>query len=95
MTESQRRRQEFVTALMNELAELWREGTTHVEWSQVEEIGRRSGLDQEAETYKAFEAVRGDVWKGEYIESDEEPGWKAVELENVPAIDRPAGETSI
>jgi hypothetical protein len=47
-----------------------------------------------AETYKAFEAVRGDVWEGEYIESDEEPGWEAVKLENVPAVDRPAGKTS-
>jgi hypothetical protein len=94
MTESQRHRQEFVTALMNELAELWREGTTRVERSQVEEIRRQCGLDQ-TEAYQAFAAVRGDVWEGEYIESEEEPGWKAVGLENVPAVDRPAGETSI
>jgi len=27
----------------------------------------------------------GDVWKGEFVESAEEPGWEAVKLESVPS----------
>ncbi len=88
MTESQRRRQEFARALRNELAELWREGEDSVDRVRVEEIGRRFGLD-EAETREMFVAFRGDIWEGEFVETDEEPGWETVVLKNVPTAARP------
>jgi hypothetical protein len=88
MTENQRRRQEFVRALRNELAELWRRGEDNVDRARVEEIGGRFGLD-ETEAHEMFVASRGDIWEGEFVETDEEPGWEAVVLENVPTAARP------
>jgi len=88
MTEKQRHRQEFVKALRDELAQLWREGEDRVERVRVEEIGQRFDLD-ENDARKTFVASRGDVWEGEFVETDEEPGWEAVVLENVPTAARP------
>ena len=88
MTESQRRRQEFARALRNELAELWREGEDSVDRVRVEEIGQRFGLD-ETEARETFVAFRGDRWEGEFVETDEEPGWETVVLKNVPTAARP------
>ena len=88
MTESQRRRQEFARALRNELAELWREGEDSVDRVRVEEIGRRFDLD-ETESRETFVAFRGDIWEGEFVETDEEPGWEVVVLEDVPTAAPP------
>jgi hypothetical protein len=83
MTESQRRSKEFAQALSDELAQLWREGAKRVERPRIEEIGQRVGLDR-GETYEAFEALRGDIWRGDFVESDEGPGWEAVLLKDIP-----------
>ena len=83
MTENQRRRQEFARGLQNELAKLWREGEDRIDRVRVEEIGQRFGLDR-AEAHEAFMAFRGDIWEGELVETDEEPGWEAVVLRDVP-----------
>jgi hypothetical protein len=88
MTEKQRHRQEFVKALRDELAQLWREGEDRVERVRVEEVGQRFDLDED-DARKTFVASRGDVWEGEFVETDEEPGWEAVVLENVPTAARP------
>jgi len=88
MTENQRRRNIFAEALRDELAQLWRAGVRHVERSRIEEIGQRVGLDRD-ETYEAFGAARGDIWRGDFIESDEGPGWEAVILKDVPASGPP------
>jgi hypothetical protein len=50
----------------------------------VEEIGLRFGLDQ-YEAREAFAALRGDVWEGEFIEANEEPGWEGMVLKGVPS----------
>ncbi len=88
MTEKQRHRQEFVKAIRDELAQLWREGQDRIERARVEEIGQRFDLDED-DARKTFEASRGDVWEGEFVETDEEPGWGAAVLENVPTAARP------
>jgi hypothetical protein len=84
MTENRRRRQEFARGLQNELAKLWREGEDRIDRISVEEIGQRFGLDQD-EAREAFVALRGDVWEGEFVETDEEPGWEALVLKDVPS----------
>ena len=93
MTENQQRRKEFARVLQNELAKLWREGGDRIDRNSVEEIGRRSGLDQD-EASEAFVALRGDVWEGEFIEANEESGWEAVVLKDVPSSG-PREETGI
>ncbi len=88
MTESQRRSKEFAQALSDELAQIWREGAKRVDRPRIEEIGQRVGLDR-GETYEAFEALRGDTWRGDFVESDEGPGWEAVLLTDIPPPDLP------
>jgi len=88
MTESQRRRNVFAQVLRDELAQLWRAGVTRVARSRIDEIGQRIGLDRD-ETYEAFEAARGDIWRGDFVESDEGPGWEAVVLKDIPASGPP------
>ena len=83
MTEDQRRHKAFAQYLSDELAQLWRAGTKRVERARIEEIGQRAGLDRD-ETYEACGAARGDIWQGEFVESNEGPGWVEVELKNVP-----------
>ena len=93
MTENQHRRQEFMRGLRDELAKLWREGENRIDRASVEEIGQRFGLDR-AEAREAFMAFRGDIWEGEFVETDEEPGWEAVVLKDVPSS-QPQEETGI
>jgi hypothetical protein len=83
MTERQRRRKEFAQALSDELAQLRRAGVERVERSRIGEIGQRVGLDRD-ETYEAFGSARGDIWRGDFVESDEGPGWEEVVLRDVP-----------
>lgn len=82
------RRREFEEALRNVLAKRQREGADRIDRSHVEEIGRQYDLDPD-EARKIFVESRGDIWKGEFIESEEEPGWEAVTLERVPSVGRP------
>ncbi len=81
--DSERRRQ-FEEALRNILAKLEREGTDRLDRTRVEELGERFGLDRD-QALRLFVDSRGDIWKGEFIESEEEPGWEAVALERVPS----------
>ena len=76
--------QEFLRALRDEVAELWRRGEDRMDRERVEEIGRRFDVDPD-EARETFVKARGDLWKGEFVESDEEPGWDAVVLESVPS----------
>jgi hypothetical protein len=84
MTENQHRRQEFARGLQNEVAKLWREGEDRIDRISVEEIGQRFGLDQD-EAREAFVALGGNIWEGEYVETNDEPGWEAVVLKDVPS----------
>lgn len=76
--------QEFLRALRDEVAELWRRGEDRMNREHVEEIGQRFDVDRD-KAREAFVKARGDLWKGEFVESDEEPGWDAVMLESVPS----------
>lgn len=79
------RRREFEDALKHVLAKLGREGVDRVERSRIEELGQRFELDPD-EARKLFVASRGDIWEGEFVESDDEPGWEAVDLERIPSV---------
>ncbi len=82
--EGTRRRREFEEALRNTIAKLGREGEERIDRSHVEEIGQRYDLDPD-EARKLFVKSRGDVWKGELVESEGKPGWEAARLEKVPS----------
>jgi hypothetical protein len=93
--EGTRRRREFETAIRDMVAKLKREGKDRIERAHVEEVGERYELAPE-EARELFVDSRGDVWKGEFVESAEEPGWEAIKLESVPssAADAP-GDLSV
>ena len=78
------KRRQFEEAIRNVVAKLSREGKDRIERTHVEEIGGQCGLNPE-EARELFVDSRGDIWKGEFVESDEEPGWEAVRLESVPS----------
>ena len=82
--EGTRRRREFEVAIRDAVARLRREGKDRIERAHVEEIGGRYELSPK-EARELFVDARGDVWKGEFVESAEEPGWEAVRLESVPS----------
>jgi len=84
MTESFVRRNEFAKVLQDELARIWREGGRRIDRAQVEEIGRRLEVDRD-EALRIFVDSKGALWEGAFVESEEEPGWEAVELANVPS----------
>jgi hypothetical protein len=79
-----KRRREFEEALRNVVAKLDREGKDRLERTHIEEIGKRYGLGPN-EARKLFAESRGNVWKGELVDGDEEPGWEAVRLESAPS----------
>ena len=89
-----RRRRQFEETLRDTLAKLEREGVDRMERSQVEEIGEQFELDRD-EARKLFVKSRGDIWKGEFIESDDEPGWEAVELESIPSAGESPEDSSV
>ena len=89
-----RRRREFEEALRNILAKLEREGVDRIDRPRVEEIGQRFELDRD-EARRLFVDSRGEIWKGEFVESDEEPGWEAVTLEHVPSLGGSPEDSSV
>lgn len=89
-----RRRRQFEENLRDTLAKLEREGVDRIDRSQVEEIGERFELDRH-EARKLFVESRGDIWKGEFIESDDETGWEAVELESIPSTGESPEDSSV
>ncbi len=60
----------------------------------MEEIGQRFELDGE-EARNLFVDARGDIWQGEFVESDDEPGWEAVELKRVPSVGSSPDDSSV
>ena len=85
---------QFEEALRNEIAKLAREGVDLVDRSHMEEIGQRFELDRD-EARKLFVDSRGDIWKGEFIESEEEPGWEAAALERAPSVGSSLEDSSL
>ena len=84
MTEGMRRRHEFAEALENVLAKLVREGEERIDRTRVEELGQQYGLDED-EARRVFVDSKGTIWEGEFVETDEEPGWESAVLENIPS----------
>ena len=82
--EGTRRRRQFEEAIRDAVARLRREGKDRIERTHVEEVGKKYELDPE-EARELFVDCKGDVWKGEFVESAEEPGWEAARLESVPS----------
>ncbi len=82
--EGTKRRREFEEAIRNVVAKLGREGKDRIDRAYVEEIGQRYELYPD-EASKLFVESRGNVWRGELIESEGEPGWEAATLERAPA----------
>ena len=82
--ESIKRRREFEEALRNIIAKLRRDQQDRINRSYIEEIGQRYDLKPD-QARKLFVESRGDIWKGELIESEGEPGWEAATLERSPA----------
>ena len=82
--EGVRRRREFEEAVRNVVAKLGREGKDRIDRTHVEEIGQRYELEPE-EARRIFVETKGDVWKGELIEGEDEAGWEAATLEDVPS----------
>ena len=82
--ESIKRRREFEDALRNIIAKLRRDEKDRINRSYIEEIGQRYDLKPD-QARKLFVESRGDIWKGELIESEGEPGWEAAKLERSPA----------
>ncbi len=89
-----RRRRQFEENLRDTLAKLEREGVDRIDRSQVEEIGERLEIDRD-EARKLFVESRGDIWKGKFIESEDEPGWEAVELDSVPSAEESPEDSSV
>ena len=81
-------RREFEEALRNIVAKLQREGKDRIDRTYVEEIGERYDLDPET-ARKLFIKAKDDIWKGELIESEGEPGWEAARLESAPSAGAP------
>jgi hypothetical protein len=92
--EGTKHRREFEEALRNVIAKLGREGQDRIQRTYVEEIGQRYDLDPE-ESRKLFVESRGDVWKGELVESEGEPGWEAATLERSPATGMSPEDSSV
>lgn len=83
-----KRRREFEEALRNIVAKLEREGKDRIDRTYVEEIGQRYDLDPD-EARNLFMETKDDIWMGELIESEGEPGWEAVKLESAPSAGAP------
>ena len=84
MTEGARNRNEFAVALRNLMAKVVREDETRVDGERIERLGERHGIDPD-EARRIFVDLKGDVWQGELVGSDDPNGWSAAELDNVPS----------
>ncbi len=89
-----KRRRQFEETLRDTLAKLERDHVNRIERSEVEEIGQRFELDGD-EARKLFVDARGDIWQGEFVESDDEPGWEAVELKQIPSVGSSPDDSSV
>ena len=89
-----KRRREFEEAIRNVVAKLGREGEERIDRAHVEEVGQRYELEPE-EASKLFVESRGNIWRGELIESEGEQGWEAAKLERAPATGKSPEDNSI
>ncbi len=89
-----KRRRQFEETLGDVLAKLQRDHVDRIDRSQVEEIGQRFDLDPD-EARKLFVEAKGNIWQGEFVESDEKPGWEAVELKRVPSVGSSPDDSSV
>ncbi len=89
-----KRRRQFEETLRDKLAKLERDQVNRIDRSEVEEMGQRFELDGD-EARKLFVDARGDIWQGEFVESDNEPGWEAVELKRVPSVGSSPDDSSV
>ncbi|MDP8953242.1 MAG: hypothetical protein M3N18_13610 [Actinomycetota bacterium] len=81
---SARDRNEFGQALRNTVAKIVREGETRIDRERIERLGERHGVDPD-EARRIFVDLRGDVWRGELVGTDDPAGWSAAELDDVPS----------
>ena len=84
MTEGARDRNEFARTLRDVVAKVQREGGNRIERERVEGLGERFGMDP-GEASRIFLDLRGDIWRGELVGTDDPDGWSAAELEEVPS----------
>jgi hypothetical protein len=91
MSDDSIRHRQFEEALRNVLARLKTVGKDRIERTRIEELGWQYGLDEE-ESRRLFVESKGDVWEGELVESEGEPGWGAATLENIPSTGRSSEE---
>ena len=84
MTEGARNRNEFAMALRNLVAKVVREGETRIDRERVERLGERHGIDP-GEASRMFVDLKGDVWRGELVGTDDPAGWSAAEMDDVPS----------
>lgn len=82
-------RHQFEQALKDVFAKLRREGIDRVDRVRLEEVGQRFGVDPD-EVYEAVAVSRGDLWEGEFVETDEKPGWEVIVLKDVPSSGPPS-----
>lgn len=81
---SARNRNEFGQALRDVVAKIVREGETRVDRERIERLGERHGVDPD-EARRIFVDLKGDVWRGELVGTDDPAGWSAAELDDVPS----------
>ncbi len=67
------------------IAGLRREGADRIDRERVEELGERYGIDRD-EARRVFADSKGTLWEGEFVETEEEPGWESATLESAPTI---------
>ena len=84
-------RNEFGQALRDLVAKIVREGETRVDGERIERLGERHGIDPD-EARRIFVDLKGDVWRGELVGTDDPAGWSAAELDDVPAAGGQRGE---
>lgn len=88
---SARDRNEFGQALRNTVAKIVREGETRIDRERIERLGERHGVDPD-EARRIFVDLRGDVWRGELVGTDDPAGWSAAELDDVPSAGGQTGK---
>lgn len=81
---SARNRNEFAQALRNMMAKVVREGEVRVDRERIERLGERHGVAPD-DAREIFVSLKGDVWRGELVGTDDPAGWSAAELDDVPS----------
>ena len=91
MSEGGHNRNEFAMALRNLVAKVVREDETRIDRERIERLGERHGIGPD-EASRIFVGLKGDVWRGELVGSDEGAGWSSAQLEDVPSAGGQTGK---